>query len=163
MISHIVSAMKPSLITIVMKKSESDSRSKIFKLFDDCNIRETELSGDYGTVHINVSHRDISRTSKKELRIIFNSSIPEKFQETKLSAARLKTPSEVADSPDLPELSPISFISFHNSKWLSDVCCCFLNFNGVACFLIFFFCLFSSSYGGKEEEVRPMCQYDVFS
>jgi hypothetical protein len=74
----------------------------------------------------------------------------------------LKTPSGVADSPDLPELSPISFISFHNSKWLSDVCCCFLNFNGVACFLIFF-CLFSSSYGGKEEEVRPMCQYDVFS
>jgi hypothetical protein len=28
----------------------------------------------------------------------------------------LKAPSEVADGIDLPELSPLSFISFHNSK-----------------------------------------------
>lgn len=118
MLSHIVSAMRPSYIVIVMKNSQSESRSKILKVFEDCDIEEAEVSGDYGIVFINVKHRNISGISEKEVRIIFDSSIPKELIQEELYSLTvfLKTPSEVADGMELPELSPVSFISFHSSK-----------------------------------------------
>jgi hypothetical protein len=89
-------------------------------MFEGCNINEAKVIGNYGILFIDVKHRNrLSITSNKELRIIFDSSIPEEsFEEAKLDSLTvfLKAPSEVADGIDLPELSPLSFISFHNSK-----------------------------------------------
>ncbi|CAD6250272.1 unnamed protein product [Miscanthus lutarioriparius] len=40
-LSHIITALRPSKVFIVMKESQSEARSKILKMYEDCRIEET--------------------------------------------------------------------------------------------------------------------------
>jgi hypothetical protein len=116
---HIVTALRPSRVFIVMKKSQSEARSQVLKMFEDCTIEETsEEKEDCIIIFFNPKHRTIFQTSEKELWISFDSSIPEKVFQNKPDSliVFLRTPSEKYVGINLPELSPVSFISFHKSK-----------------------------------------------
>jgi hypothetical protein len=113
---HIVTALRPSRVFIVMKKSQSEARSQVLKMFEDCTIKETKE--DCIIIFFNPKHRTRLQTSKKELWISFDSSIPEKLLQNKPDSliVFLRTPSEKYVGIILPQLSPVSFISFHKSK-----------------------------------------------
>jgi len=77
-LSHIITALRPSKVFIVMKESQSEARSKILKMYEDCRIEETsEDSENCRMIILNVEHRTISKTAKRDLWISFDSSIPE--------------------------------------------------------------------------------------
>ena len=103
----------------MMKESQSEARSKILKMYEDCRIEETsEDSENCRMIILNVEHRTISKTAKRDLWISFDSSIPEGLFQNKSDSLMvfLRTPSEKHAGTKIPELNPVSFVSFHNSK-----------------------------------------------
>lgn len=117
-LSHIITALRPSKVFVVMKESQSEARSKILKMYEDCRIETSEDSENCRMIILNVEHRTISKTAKRDLWISFDSSIPEGLFQNKSDSLMvfLRTPSEKHVGTKIPELNPVSFVAFHNSK-----------------------------------------------
>lgn len=110
---HVVSAMRPARIVIMLRSNQSEE-DKIFDLFEDCEIQVDTMNG-YSVFSFGLKHRTFHKVSEKVLRIILDDvlSVQECDDEsmftvflTALNGIEL----------NLPELSPSSFVSFHQRK-----------------------------------------------
>lgn len=106
--------MRPCKVIIVSKGLQSE-QEKLFDLFEDCDIQIFQMN-DYNMLSFTVSHRNpFNKVSKKILRIVLDDDLPiEEPNDGNIFTVLLTKPNDI--KLELPELSPASFVSFHQCK-----------------------------------------------
>jgi hypothetical protein len=72
-LSHIITALRPSRVFILIEKAQFEATAKILKMYDDCLIQEIS---DYITLTFKSEHRTAYKTNKKNLTFYCRSCFP---------------------------------------------------------------------------------------
>lgn len=106
--------MRPWKVIIVSKGLQSE-QEKLFDLFEDCDIQAFQMNG-YNMLSFTVRHRNpFNRVSEKVLRVVLDDDLPiQEPNDENIFTVFLTKPNDI--KLELPELSPASFVSFHQCK-----------------------------------------------